>query len=57
MSRFFSMILLSVGGYFAYKNRFRVVNLVLGSPMIRKWFVSSLMSVPFIRDRMTKIVF
>lgn len=57
MSRFFSMILLSVGGYFAYKNRFRVVNLILGSPMIRKWFVSSLMSVPFIRNRMTKTVF
>jgi hypothetical protein len=57
MSRLFSMALIGIGGYYAYKNRFRLVNLVLGSPMIRRWVVSSLMNLPFVRNLMTKTVF
>jgi hypothetical protein len=57
MSRLFSMALIGIGGYYAYKNRFRLVNLVLGSPMIRRWVVSSLMNLPFVRNLMTKTAF
>lgn len=57
MSRLFSMVLVGIGGYYAYKNRFRLVNIVLGSPMIRRIVVSSLMNVPYVRNLMTKTVF
>lgn len=57
MSRLFSIVIFGIGGYYAYKNRFRLVNIVLGSPMIRRMFVRSLMNVPFVRNMMTKTVF
>lgn len=57
MFRLISLILVGLGGYWVLQNRFRVINVVLGNRTIRKLFVSSLMSLPFVKDQMMKTVF
>lgn len=57
MFRLLSLLLVGIGGYLMFQNRFRVVNTFLGSRLIRKAFVSSLMSIPFIRQQMMNTVF
>lgn len=57
MGRLLSILLIGIGGYWVLQNRFRVVNLVLGNRFIRRFFVSSFMNLPFVRDQMMKTVF
>ncbi|MDQ0156387.1 hypothetical protein [Robertmurraya andreesenii] len=57
MFRFISILLIGLGGYWVLQNRFRVVNMILGNRMIRRFFVSSFMSLPFVRNQMMKTVF
>jgi hypothetical protein len=57
MSRIISILAIGVGGYYLYQNRFRVVNIVLGSSVLRRLFVTSLMNVPGVRNKMMKSVF
>jgi hypothetical protein len=57
MSRIISILAIGVGGYYLYQNRFRVVNVVLGSTVLRRLFVTSLMNVPGVRNKMMKSVF
>lgn len=57
MFRFISLLLIGVGGYFAFQNRYRIMNVVFGNRMIRRFFVSFLMSFPFIKNRMMKTLF
>ena len=51
------LILIAVGGYYLVQKRFRLLNFVLGNSMVRRFFVSSLMNIPAIRNRITGIVF
>jgi hypothetical protein len=51
------LILIVVGGYYLVQKRFRVLNFILGSSIMRRVFVSSLMNIPAIRNRITGIVF
>lgn len=57
MNRLLSMLVLGVGGYYAYKYRFRIVNVVLGNPTMRRLFVRSLMGLPFVRNTMVSTMF
>ena len=51
------LILIAVGGYYLVQKRFRLLNFILGNSMVRRFFVSSLMNIPAIRNRITGIVF
>jgi hypothetical protein len=57
MSRLLSILLIGVGGYYLIKRRFRILNTVLGNPMIRRVVVGSVMSLPFVKKRMMNAVF
>lgn len=57
MFRFISLLLIGIGGYFAFQNRYRIMNMVFGNRMIRRAFVSFLMSFPFVKNRMMKSLF
>ncbi|MGD6853615.1 hypothetical protein [Bacillus infantis] len=57
MSRIISILAIGIGGYYLYQNRFRVVNTVMGSAVLRRLFVTSLMNIPGVRNKMMKSVF
>jgi hypothetical protein len=57
MSRIISILAIGVGGYYLYQNRFKVMNVVLGSSVLRRLFVTSLMNVPGVRNKMMNSVF
>lgn len=57
MSRLISLIVVGLGGYWVLQNRFRVFNFILGNKFIRRFFVSSFMRLPFVKDQMMKTVF
>ncbi|GLB58196.1 hypothetical protein [Cytobacillus sp. NCCP-133] len=57
MSRLFSIFMIGLGGYFAYQNRYRLLNVLFGNAILRRVVVSSVMNFPGIRDRMMSSVF
>ncbi len=57
MLKLLYLILIGIGGYYLVQKRFRVLNSILGNRIIRRFFVSFLMNVPMIRNRMTGFVF
>ncbi|UII54861.1 hypothetical protein LS684_14505 [Cytobacillus spongiae] len=57
MSRLWSLLLIVLGGFFVFKNRYRLLNIILGNGLIRRFFVSSFMSIPAVRNSMVKSVF
>ncbi|MCQ6273700.1 hypothetical protein JMM81_01750 [Bacillus sp. V3B] len=57
MSRILSIFLIGVGGYYLFQKRFRVLNVILGNTIIRRFFVGLLMNIPAIRSRMLGSVF
>lgn len=57
MSRLFSVIMIGLGGYFAYQYRYRLINVLFGNAFLRRVLVSSFMSLPGIRDRMMSSIF
>ncbi len=58
MSRMFTSILM-IGslGYIAYRNRFRIINLLLASRWLRRVTVGSIMSFPMVKNKMMQAVF
>lgn len=58
MTRMISSILM-IGsiGYFAYRYRFRILNLLLASGWLRKIAVGSIMGLPGIKNKMMQSVF
>ncbi|WP_026584496.1 hypothetical protein [Bacillus sp. J33] len=57
MSRLLSIFMIGLGGYFAYHNRYRLINVLFGNAILRRVVVSSIMSFPGVRDRMMSSVF
>ena len=57
MLKILYLILIVLGGYYLVQKRFRVLNSILGNSIIRRFFVSFLMNIPVIRNRMTGFVF
>ncbi|MED4204408.1 hypothetical protein [Neobacillus mesonae] len=58
MSRMLTTILM-IGsiGYFAYRYRFRLINLLLASGWLRRVALGSIMSFPGVKNKMLKTVF
>ncbi|GHH96993.1 hypothetical protein [Neobacillus kokaensis] len=58
MSRILTSILM-IGsiGYFAYRYRFRIINLLLASGWLRKLAVGSILSLPGVKNKMMQTVF
>ncbi len=52
-----SIFMIGLAGYLAFQNRFRLINILLGSGFTRKLFVGSLLSIPGIRNKMMQTVF
>ncbi|WP_041580623.1 hypothetical protein [Bacillus sp. 1NLA3E] len=52
-----SIFMIGLAGYLAFQNRFRLINVLLGSGFTRKLFVGSLLSIPGIRNKMMQTVF
>ncbi|MCB5235820.1 hypothetical protein AB1L07_17500 [Niallia alba] len=57
MSRVFSILLIALGGYYLIQKRYRVMNTILRNPLIRKYAVRVLLSVPSIKRMMMNSVF
>ena len=57
MSRVFSISLIVLGGYYLIQKRYRVMNTILRNPLIRKYAVRVLLSVPSIKRMMMNSVF
>lgn len=57
MRRLLSLVMVGVAGYYAYRNRYMLMNNLLGNSFIRRIFVSSLMSVPGVRNSMMRTAF
>lgn len=52
-----SILLIGTIGYTAYRYRFRLLNILIGTGWIRRMAVSSFMSMPFVKKRMMQSVF
>ncbi|UTI41720.1 hypothetical protein [Niallia sp. RD1] len=57
MSRVFSILLIVLGGYYLIQKRYRVMNTILRNPLVRKYAVRVLLSVPSIKRMMMNSVF
>ncbi len=57
MSRILSILLMGFGGYFLFKKRFRVLNVILGNPMMRRLAVRTFMSIPGVKNKIIGSVF
>ncbi|WNS74295.1 hypothetical protein RRV45_15400 [Bacillus sp. DTU_2020_1000418_1_SI_GHA_SEK_038] len=57
MGRIISIIMIGVSGYFLFQNRYRAMNVLFRSTILRRIFVSSIMGLPGVKDRLMKLVF
>jgi hypothetical protein len=57
MGRILTYLMIGLGGYLIFQNRYRAMNLVFKSGFLRRIAVSSFMGIPGVRDRMMKMVF
>lgn len=52
-----SIFMIGSIGYFAYRFRFRIINVLLGSSWMRRLAVGSMMSLPGVKNKMMQSVF
>ncbi|MFJ7729707.1 hypothetical protein ACIQXV_26850 [Neobacillus sp. NPDC097160] len=52
-----SIFMIGSIGYFAYRFRYRIINVLLGSSWMRRLAVGSMMSLPGVKNKMMKSVF
>jgi hypothetical protein len=52
-----SIFMIGLAGYIAMKNRYRILNILLGTGFMRRLFVGSLMKIPGVRNAMIQTVF
>ncbi|WP_147532356.1 hypothetical protein [Bacillus marasmi] len=52
-----SIFMIGLAGFFAIKNRYRLLNLLLSSGFTRRLFVGSILSMPGVRDKMMQTMF
>ncbi|MFC0269998.1 hypothetical protein ACFFIX_00805 [Metabacillus herbersteinensis] len=51
------LLFLIFGTLAIYRFRYKIVNLVLGQPEIRRYFIQLSMRIPFLRDRFVNRAF
>ncbi|MBO0959504.1 hypothetical protein J1P26_07125 [Neobacillus sp. MM2021_6] len=52
-----SIFMIGSIGYFAYRFRYRIINVLLGSSWLRRLAVGSMMSLPSVKNKMMQSVF
>jgi hypothetical protein len=52
-----SIIMIGTLGYTLYRFRYRLMNVVLGTGILRKLLVRSMMTLPGVRKQMMNVVF
>jgi hypothetical protein len=52
-----SIFMIGTVGYFAYRYRFRLLNILIGTGWIRRIAVGSMMSLPGVKKKMMQAVF
>lgn len=57
MQRVLTLLLVSFMIFFGYRKRYRLLNVVLSSQMIRELAVRTFFNMPFVRDRLLKQIF
>ncbi|MGJ7921366.1 hypothetical protein [Neobacillus sp. LXY-4] len=57
MRTFTSIFMIGLAGFLAFKNRYRLINIILGKGFIRKLLVGSVLSIPGVRDKMMQTFF
>ncbi|QED48633.1 hypothetical protein [Cytobacillus dafuensis] len=57
MGRIFSIILIGLGSYFIFQNRYRALNMIIKNSFLRRIFVSTFMGLPGVRNQLMKMVF
>ncbi|MBS4191291.1 hypothetical protein KHA94_13965 [Bacillus sp. FJAT-49705] len=57
MGRIFSIILIGLGSYFIFQNRYRAMNMLFKNAFLRRILVSVFMGIPWVRNRLMKMVF
>ncbi|WP_258535615.1 hypothetical protein [Bacillus sp. 03113] len=56
MGRIISFLLIGIAGYYVYKKRFSIMNIILSNNLIRRGFVSAIFSIPGVRNKMMDTV-
>lgn len=57
MSRILSIVLIGIGGYMLLTKRYRILNTVLKSPIVRQYLIKIVMNFPGLRNKMMGNVF
>lgn len=57
MKRFLTLLLVVLMVLIGYRKRYRLVNVVLSSQMIRDLAVRTFFNMPFVRERLLKQIF
>lgn len=57
MGRILTIMLIGLGGYFIFQNRYRAMNILFRNSLLRRLLVNSFMGIPGVRDRLMKMVF
>ncbi|NRD80754.1 hypothetical protein HPT25_25840 [Bacillus sp. BRMEA1] len=52
-----SIFMIGSIGYFVYRYRYRIINIMLGSSWMRRMAVGSIMSMPGVKRKMMQSVF
>ncbi|MGG5255055.1 hypothetical protein ACQYAD_16610 [Neobacillus sp. SM06] len=52
-----SILLIGTIGYTAYRYRYRLLNLLIGTGWVRRIAVGSFMSLPFVKNKLIQSVF
>ncbi|MEH7109495.1 MULTISPECIES: hypothetical protein [Bacillaceae] len=52
-----SIFMIGSIGYFAYRYRYRLINVLLGSSWVRRLAVGSIMGLPGVKQKMMQTVF
>ncbi|NHM30309.1 hypothetical protein [Neobacillus terrae] len=52
-----SILMIGTVGYFGYRYRYRLMNVLLGTGWIRRMAVGSVMNIPGIRNKMMQSMF
>lgn len=57
MPKIFSIFLIGLSGYYLIKKRYRILNTVLRSRILRKYLIKFAMNLPSLRNQMMSTVF
>ena len=57
MPRLLTLFAIALMVFLGYRKRYRVLNVVLSSQMIRQFAIRTFFNIPFVRDRLMRQIF